>query len=216
MKRQIGLLLMLLSLFLGGCATSRSVLDVNVPATTEASPRNGKEVYINSVTDKRIFEVSPKTPSIPSLDPSEESNPDVTLRAVGRKRNGYGKALGDILLKDGETVETLLAASMRKAFAESGYKILNDRSQATADTYIVDGSIEKFWTWINMGFWQLTVSTEIATTVTIAAQENGDVKEYQVAAQSQYPTMAVFDGTYIQCIEDALLSYVNELKRQIQ
>ena len=197
-----------------GCATSRSSLDINVPVTVDNAQFAEKEVYINSITDKRVFEASPRSPNIPSLDPSEASSPEIKLRAVGRKRNTYGKALGDILLKEGETVETLLAASVRKAFAESGYKILNDRSQATANTYIVDGAIDQFWTWFTPGFWQITIATEIGTTLTITPPESGEIKK--VSANSQLHAQTGLESNYIESIQNALQAYIGELKRQLQ
>ncbi len=60
------------------------------------------------VEDDRKFQDKPASADIPSLK-GEQSNATVEekARAVARKRNGYGKALGDILLKD-ETVHIWL------------------------------------------------------------------------------------------------------------
>jgi len=212
--RKTILVLMALCAVVSGCATSRSVLDINTPVATGGSSISEKEVYINSIVDKRVFEANPRTPSIPSLDPSEEANSEIRLRAVGRKRNTYGKALGDILLKEGETVETLIAASVRTAFADSGYKVLNEKNQATASTYIVDGAIDKFWTWFTPGFWQITISAEIDTTLTITPPENGDIK--RVSANSQLQAQTGLENNYIESIQNALQAYINELKRQLQ
>jgi hypothetical protein len=35
-----------------------------------------------------------------SLDPDEDSSDASKSRAIGRKRNGYGKALGDVVLPE--------------------------------------------------------------------------------------------------------------------
>jgi hypothetical protein len=39
---------------------------------------------------------------------------------VARKRNGWGKVLGDILLPEGRTVSDLVEEVVAKAFIESG------------------------------------------------------------------------------------------------
>lgn len=44
--------------------------------------------------------------------------------------------MGDILLKEGQSVETLTRDSLRQAFAEKGYKVLNNKEQATSKELI--------------------------------------------------------------------------------
>ena len=51
---------------LAGCATNRGYLNVEVPKA-ELVKDNGKQIFVRSIEDKRIFEVKPKTPDIPSL-----------------------------------------------------------------------------------------------------------------------------------------------------
>jgi hypothetical protein len=52
---------------LGGCATSRSILDIPAPTARGATQATDKEVLIASVTDRRSFETNPGSPNIPSL-----------------------------------------------------------------------------------------------------------------------------------------------------
>lgn len=170
------------AVILNGCATSRSIIDVPMPVSSvENSKYNGKEIYINSVTDKRIFEIKPPEPSTPSLDPSEEQGDKIKLRAIARKRNGYGMGLGDILLPEGKTVATLIDAVLRQAFIESGYKIINNKERITSNTYVVDAQINKLWSWMNPGFWALTLSTEISTE--IAIKNNSVLDKKTIAAK---------------------------------
>ena len=98
---------------LTGCATSRGVLDLKVPDLP--NPASSQAVKIMDVTDKRVFEIEPKKPSIPSLQNDEINDPKITRRAVARKRNGFGAALGDILLPEGQTVEQLTRAALENA-----------------------------------------------------------------------------------------------------
>ena len=114
---------LLIAIVATGCATSRSNLDVQIPKAQNAQS-NGKQVFINSVADKRAFQVNPPNPDIPSLDPSEDQNEQIKLRAIGRKRNGFGKALGDMLLKEGETVQSLTNQSIQQAFTEKATQYL--------------------------------------------------------------------------------------------
>jgi hypothetical protein len=201
-------------LILGGCATSRSELDIAAPVPSELQQSNGKTVFINYSADKRNFEEKPRSPSIPSLDPGRAQSEEIKLRALGRKRNTYGKALGDILLKDGVTVETLTAASIAKAFNDRGYRVLNDRSEATADTLIVDSNIDRFWAWMNPGFWALTLNAEIATDMTVKSSEESERIKVAVKASNHFQTAT--EGNWIHVINEALRLYVDGLKAKIK
>ncbi len=200
------------AIILTGCATSRSVLDVQLP-TGQASPANGKQVYINSVTDKRAFQIKPPTPDIPSLDPSEGQNDSIKSRAVGRKRNGYGKAMGDMLVKEGDTVQSLTYKSIREAFIEKGYNVVSNKDQITKDTYIVDASIDKFWAWMNPGFWSITLSSEISTDLMIQSDKGATPQKVSVKASDGYQVAT--DGNWAEIIQRSLKLYIEELKSKL-
>ena len=201
-------------LLLGGCATSRSVLDIPTPVSEKITQANGKDVYINSTSDKRIFESNPASPEIPSLDPSEDQSDAIRTRSIARKRNGFGKALGDILLKEGLSVESLTKASIRQAFIEKGYRVIDTKTQITSDTYIVDAEISKFWSWINPGFFALTLSTEISTPLTVKSPDGVDKKTINVKASDSYQTGA--EGNWVEVINKALRAYIDDLKTKLK
>ncbi|MDR1367288.1 MAG: flagellar biosynthesis protein [Candidatus Accumulibacter sp.] len=182
---------------------------------TRATPQTpGKEVLIVSVADRRVFEVAPESPSIPSLDPKELQSSAVKSRAVGRKRNTYGKALGDILLKEGRTVETLVAESIRQAFAEKGYKIIDRKEDASQKTLRVEAFVDKFWSWMNPGFWAITLSTEITTDLSIHSPKRGKSITVTVQASENYQT--ALDENWTEVINKALRAYVEELKARLE
>ena len=199
---------------LGGCATSRSSLDIAPLASSDVAQPSGKTVFINSAKDKRIFQVAPPSADIPSLDPSEEQSDAIRLRAVGRKRNGFGKALGDILLKEGKTVETLTTTAISQAFVEKGYNVVDKKEEVTGETYTVDANIEKFWAWMNPGFWSITLSAEISTNLTIKSADGTAYKNVSVKAADGYQVAT--EGNWIEVIEKALRLYVDDLKSQLR
>jgi len=204
----------LVCLALGGCATSRAVLDVSVPASTSAAAPNGKTVLVNPARDMRVFHVSPSSPDIPSLDPSEQQNDAIRLRAVGRKRNTFGKALGDIVLAEGTTVETLVSRSIVQAFSDLGYRVVTDKAEASNDTLVVDATINKFWEWMNPGFWALTLSAEISTDVALRSLEGREIKKVSVKASDHYQIAT--DGNWMEVIDNALRLYVDDLKSKLK
>lgn len=211
--RKTYLLLVLLALATTGCATSRSVLDIQVPSSTVAAS-NGKKVYVNSITDNRTFQEKPSTPEIPSLDPSEDQSEAIKSRAIGRKRNGFGKALGDMLLKDGESVQTITYKSIQEAFLEKGYTVLSNKEDVTKDTYVVNATIDKFWAWMNPGFWQISLSSEISTDLTIQSGKTLTPVKVSVRASDGYQVGT--ESNWIEIIQKGLQIYVEELKSKIQ
>lgn len=202
-------------LFLSGCASvGRSVVAVPAPASGETAKSNGKEVFINMAIDKRIFELKPNEPSTPSLDADEDQSNKIKLRAIARKRNAYGKAMGDILLPEGQTVESLIDATIRQAFIEDGYKVIAKREQITNDTYVVDVQVKKFWLWMNPGIWAITLSGEISTDISVKNKNAIDKKSIDVKASNTFQTGA--ESNWMEVMQHALKVYISDLKLKLK
>ncbi|AOY02333.1 hypothetical protein BJP62_12330 [Jeongeupia sp. USM3] len=200
-------------LLLGGCATSRSVVTVPAAPASAAATPNGKTVYINAVNDKRVFEATPKAPNVPSLDPSEAMGDDIKARAVARKRNSYGKALGDVLLAPGQTATLLVRQTLEKALIESGYTLVGDKDKVTRDTYIVDVNVDKLWAWFNPGFLAITLSAEVATDIEITRPGDARLEVISIKADDDYQTAA--DGNWVEIIQKALADYGKATKQKL-
>jgi hypothetical protein len=132
------------------CATSRGTLDVRVPAVASSQ---GPAVKIVSVTDRRTFEREPSDPSTPSLKGGEIEDRSITSRAIARKRNSYGQALGDILLPEGRTVELVGEEALTRGLNESGYRVLREGEDGYDAAVPLQGEILQFWSWFSPGFW---------------------------------------------------------------
>ncbi|MDQ0702967.1 putative lipoprotein YajG [Pseudomonas sp. W3I7] len=145
---------------LAGCATSRSELDINVAslaATQPVATSNGKKVLISTV-DERVFEISPRSADIPSLKNDEVADKSITERAIARKRNGFGKGLGDVLLPSGRTVSQLVNESVAAAYKQAGYQVVTE--PGTADAAPVKVHIVEFWSWFSPGFFSVDVTNK--------------------------------------------------------
>jgi hypothetical protein len=110
-------------------------------------------VKIVDVKDQRRFEVAPGQPSTPSLqNPADITNPAITSRAYARKRNGYGRALGDIILPEGRTIADLVRTATQNALEGKGYRVVDQNSPDYARAMPVSVEVNEFWTWISVGF----------------------------------------------------------------
>jgi hypothetical protein len=205
------------TLLFSGCAVKRGEVSLNVPqAATPAAPAalNGKEVYVNSISDQRVFELKPAQPNIPSLDPSAPQDETTKSRAVGRKRNGYGMALADILLSNGQTVPGIIQKTLEEAFQEQGYLVLHDKTKVSPQTYLVDATIQQFWSWMNMGFWALTISCEIETNVTM--HKEGFKQTYPIHVKAADSFQTGMESNYIEMMQKALQAYSADVKKEIK
>ncbi len=133
-----------------GCATTRSVLDVRPP--TAVNPAHGPAVKLVRVTDRRSFQLKPPEPSIPSLKNGEIDDPAITSRAIARKRNTYGKAMGDILLPEGRTVEQLAEEALSRGLRENGFRVLHESEPGYAQAAPLEADIYQFWAWFRTRF----------------------------------------------------------------
>lgn len=150
--------ILILGIALAGCATNRGVIDLRVSKAAKSS--TAVPVKFVAINDRRVFQLAPKKPSIPSLRNGEINDRKITSRAIARKRNTYGQALGDILLPEGRTVEQLTREALTKALNESGYEVLSkdDPGYETARPLTVE--IDQFWAWVTPGFWEIAMEFE--------------------------------------------------------
>lgn len=184
------LLIALAALMFSGCATSRGIMPLSIPAVTEASQKHDVTVHISSVTDNRVFEERPGSPDIPSLGfggvaAAEE---EIKTRAIARKRNGFGKALGDILLPEGQTVPSVTRDMVASALRSAGYSVTD--TAGTPGAVNLEVAINKYWAWVNMGAWALTITAHTDTALA-AHYPEGRTKSYSVFAKGSHrPQMA--------------------------
>jgi hypothetical protein len=148
----------LLAVSLAACATNRGEIDLRVAATP--NPPGGPAVKITEVVDRRKFEIKPGEPNVPSLMNGEINDAAITRRAIARKRNAYGAALGDILLPEGRSVAQLTEEALTKALREAGYRVVAAGDPDYDKARPLQADVEQFWGWFRPGFAQITLQYE--------------------------------------------------------
>ncbi|SLM32117.1 putative Flagellar biosynthetic protein [Desulfamplus magnetovallimortis] len=205
--------LLFIMILVSGCATNRGILDVQI--NEAPNPASTKIITISEVNDIRVFEKAPRQASIPSLKGGEIDNKEITLRAIARKRNGYGKALGDILLPEGNTVEQLVKDALVKSFRESGYYVIDDKSETDKqkNAVPVKADIEQFWAWVTPGFWTISLEFEAKVKIKgdIPSFENGDT----VRGYVKLHTQAAGTKAWMNTMDKGLESFVSEVKKRL-
>ncbi len=143
-------------LALCGCAATRSVVKLDQVDTSGASV-GGQAVLIDKVDDNRRFEASPPEPDTPSLSSGDIGNAAIRARAIGRKRGGFGAALGDVLLPENQTVSQVIAEAVENGFRMGGYRVVHRGDPGMEGAIPLTVSIRQFWSWFQPGFWHVTV-----------------------------------------------------------
>jgi hypothetical protein len=205
----VSIALLLAGALLAGCATSRSEVRLESPPATSAPPMAPatKSVVIVTITDERVFEESPSDPSIPSLgfEGAGKASEDVKSRAVARKRGGFGKAMGDVLLENGQTVVGLVRENLTAAIRDAGYEVLAAPAPGTSPL-MVDVHVKKFWGWFQPGFWAIALHCNIETQLAVA----GRAEPVVISIHSEDSRQMATEGAWMQNLQHALQAYRTE------
>ncbi|WP_353172464.1 YajG family lipoprotein [Acinetobacter rudis] len=212
MNKMIFITLMGFSVLLGGCATSRGLIDVPVSQKVNASQAisDSKKIVIVITEDNRVFQDKPHSADIPSLKVElSKASEDEKARAVARKRNGFGKALGDILLKE-DTVSKLLEKRVTNALEQAGYQVLENNVENTnAANLILNIKINKFWSWFQPGFSSIKIHTEIDTN--IVNTKDANFKPLHVYSKVTRSAQIANNTKWIENIDQAIKEYEEKL-----
>ena len=199
------------SLLGSGCVAGRRTVDLPVPTATSLPASKGT-VAINSIVDARHFENEPSEPSTPSIDGDVKSLSAEQLSVfIGRQRNGYGHAMGDIALPAGETVQARVKELITQGFARRGYTITTDVSADNA----VDVKIDEFWAWFSPGFAYVSFEARVYCTVTV--KRGGSTQTFSVQGygsnHGQVASNENWQLAYTRAFEDFLAKFDQELTK---
>lgn len=214
MKRVAGKFLFLVMAFgLTGCAISRSHIPIEIPAANQSVEENGHQVLIRSIVDKRQFQNHPPSADMPSLRGDvETAGSEIKSRAVGRKRNTFGKALGDILLDEGETVENVVYQATRNSLISLGYKVTNKKEEARPGAIVMDITIEKFWGWFAPGFSSIQLKSDISTTHKIDNPKRPGENVTKIEAHAVNSYQMATNANWKKTFHSALLDFSGKAK----
>jgi uncharacterized lipoprotein YajG len=162
--KSIYMTLSLLFLILqSGCVTGRRELTLTVPPDAASGVTAGR-VFIAAISDDRQFENKPDDPSIPSIsgDVATLSAQDKD-RMVGRQRNGFGHAMGDVSLAGDQSVTQQVRALVEQGLHAAGFQLTSEPAAPNAMTV----SIQEFWSWMSPGFAALSFEARIRCAVTV-------------------------------------------------
>lgn len=113
-----------------------------------------------------------------------------------------------------KSVSSVIKDSLKEALTDKGYHIIDNKEHVTPQTYIADIKILKFWSWMNMGFWALTLSCEIETNVDF--KQEGSSKTYNLHVKAADSFQTGMESNYIEVMQKALKEYTYQAKIEIK
>ncbi len=150
-------LVIVATVLVSGCALGRSEVSVS-PSASLSNPSQGTAIKIAKIEDIRHFEVDPRQASTPSLSDQDINNTTITTRAIARKRGGFGKALGDVLLPEGQTVAALMQQALTDGFRGAGYQVLAPGDSGYDQAVPISAQIKQYWCWFSPGFFSVSIN----------------------------------------------------------
>lgn len=205
-------IVLILALALTACATGRDTLDVRV--SVPENPNTSRAVLIREVADNRVFEVDPRQADIPSLSRGEIDNEELTSRAIARKRNSFGAAMGDIVLPEGRTVADVVREAVTKTLRENGYAVYESSAEAGASAIGLDIGIERFWAWFRPGF--ARIAMEFATVVNLSPNPVTRAGEMQISGESRVQGQAATLSNWLEAIDAGIAALMADFEAQLR
>lgn len=158
------ILSVLVCMLFSGCVVGRRTVSLSVPATPAMGSATKGAVVIKKISDNRRFENKPKSPSTPSIDGDVNTiTAEQKKMFIGRQRNGFGAAMGDIAMPAGQNVENRTFELLREGFARRGYAVAAEGESKDA----VEVSIDEFWAWFSPGFATISFESRITCKLTV-------------------------------------------------
>lgn len=205
---QIGVILAAFTL--SGCVVGTRNIDLEVPQYDGKEEAFGS-VYIGIIEDDRQFEAEPRDPSIPSVDGNLSKTSEQTLATlIGRQRNGWGKAMGDVALPEGGSVQNEIRDLLAVGLEGRGYSVVDDKN--AANTVTVD--INKFWAWFSPGMWSVSFEAELECEINFS--EQGETHTFEVTGYGLNRGQVASDANWKLAYRRASEDFLENLNKTLE
>lgn len=201
------LLLAAITCILPSCVLGRRTINPSVPSGSHSAPRG--TVALGPVEDVRVFQNNPSDPSTPSVDGDHHNMSAADKsRMIGRQRNTWGKAMGDIALPPGQSIRIKTEDLLTEAFARRGYSLSGTSgNQASAE-------VRRFWAWFTPGMWYIQFEAVIECQVTVA--KGGSRRSFTVHGHGTNGGQVGSNRNWIQAYEEAFTDFLANLETELQ
>ena len=204
--KSIKVILIAMVFALTGCVTGTRNLE-NLEIPEYASDKNvSGEFYIGQISDQRQFEQKPQDPSTPSVKGKLNSLSKEQLSTlIGRQRNGFGAAMGDVALPEGLTVQDKVRDLLTVGLQSRGYDVVDNEHAANR----ISVDISKFWAWFSPGFASVSFEANVQCEVDVeqsSGRKTVEVKGYGIN-KGQVASNANWELAFQRAFQDFLENF---------
>ena len=191
MSRMLAVVPLSALLLLGGCAFTKSTLNVGY---TDAMATRGP---LSSVTARRV-----------DVGTFADKRPET--ERIGYKRNMYGQKTADIVTT--KSVPDIVKEALTTEFRKNGHEVTN----ANRDL-VVSGDITTFWFEFQVNFWTVEFFGTSTVTLNVTDGKSGTTlltRSYQ--GHYTEKSGGGLDGTWERVMNEALQRMVREISTDVQ
>lgn len=202
------LLALLLALTTSGCVMGRRTISLSV-ASANSYPAKKGTVHLASVTDARVFQNKPSEPSTPSIDGDVNTlTKEQKASMIGRQRNGYGRAMGDIALAPGQSVPKIVRELVAEGFKRRGYEASNSPGSGNSANVTID----ECWAWFSPGMWSIGFDAQVRCTLTL--RRDGHSSRIVVQGHGYNGGQVASDTNWRQAYERAFEDFLEKFDKE--
>ncbi len=196
-------------MLLTGCVTGSRDIDLAAPEYQSNKQMEGL-VYIGNIEDSRKFEAKPSNPSTPSVKGNLASaSKDKLSTLIGRQRNGFGKAMGDVTLPAGMTVQDEMRELLTQGLESRGYTVTDDENAPIK----LNVDIDKFWAWFSPGMWAVSFEANLACGLDLVS--NDGTKKLDVVGYGLNKGQIASDANWQLAYERAFSDFLKNLDKAL-
>lgn len=199
------------SLATSGCVTGRRSFDIAVPKGQVSSANKGT-FAITAVTDNRVFADKDSSPSTPSVHGKvAEFSAEQLSHFIGRQRNTYGHAMGDITFPGNETVQDKIKELLTEGLRRHGYTL----GEAGSADHQMSVNIDKFWAWTNPGFLALSFEANVACKLTVTKAAGAPPVVLEIKGYNESHGQFAKNKNWQQSYDAAFDQFLKDLDQQL-
>lgn len=206
MKHTLLILSLAISM-LPSCVLGRRTINPEIPSGSHAAAKG--TVAIAGIQDLRVFQNNPSDPSTPSIDGDHTTMSAADKsRMVGRQRNGFGKAMGDIALPSSQSIHSKTRDLLAEAFARRGYTLADGSGNRAG------GDVRQFWAWFTPGMWYIQFEAIIQCRVTVS--KGGSTRSFDITGKGSNNGQVASNTNWNQAYERAFDDFLTKLDAELQ
>lgn len=192
-----------------GCVVGRRTVGLEAPSLAQGAVSKG-DATVTAIVDNRKFENKPSDPSTPSIDGDVATlTPETKALMIGRQRNGYGHAMGDIALPEGQSVPQQVRTLIESALKARGYNVTTNDSAPTK----LSVSIDQFWAWFTPGMFSVTFEARVYCALTLT--KDGKSTQLVVHGDGKNSGQVASDSNWKEAYDRAYKDFLDNLSAEL-